>query len=256
LHGYLKQVSVKDQQESHHVPAKALGSGMSDFLEDVADALKMDPWRESKLAGKIGGELRKRAVANRLLATPPGDKLSAISLSHAAHKGDAGIHSTSSSELIAKLATDPSADAIIACKRKTAGEIAKASYISVNPQIPGWRAFIADVRRRLDDSTFRSDPNRPRDEKLAVELILEEAEAEFEDAEELNNEFIRSAFVDKINETIRATPQYAFESGQAVVANAMNQAKEGTEQGRADALSDLRTSFESSWEPFRQNIKV
>jgi hypothetical protein len=256
LHGYLKQVSVKDQQESHHVPAKALGSGMSDFLEDVADALKKDPWRESKLAGKIGGELRKRAVANRLLATPPGDKLSAISLSHAAHKGDAGIHSTSSSELIAKLAMDPSADAIIACKRKTAGEIAKASYISVNPQIPGWRAFIADVRRRLDDSTFRSDPNKPRDEKLAVELILEEAEAEFEDAEELNNEFIRSAFVDKINETIRATPQYAFESGQAVVANAMNQAKEGTEQGRADALSDLRTSFESSWEPFRQNIKV
>jgi hypothetical protein len=36
----------------------------------------------------------------------------------------------------------------------------------------------------------------------------------------------------------------------------MNQAKEGTEQGRADALSDLRTSFESSWEPFRQNIQV
>ena len=100
------------------------------------------------------------------------------------------------------------------------------------------------MRRRLDDSTFRSDPNKPRDEKLAVELILEEAEVEFEDAEELNNEFIRSAFLDKINETIRATPQYAYELGQAVVANAMNQAKEGTEQGRADALSDLRTSFE------------
>ena len=97
------------------------------------------------------------------------------------------------------------------------------------------------MRRRLDDSTFRSDPNKPRDEKLAVELILEEAEVEFEDAEELNNEFIRSAFLDKINETIRATPQYAYESGQAVVANAMNQAKEGTEQGRADGqLGDTR----------------
>jgi hypothetical protein len=255
LHGYLKQVSSKDLQDSHHVPAKALGSGMADFLEDVAKTLRKNPWRENKLALKFAGELMDRAKVDRTLATPPGDKLSAISLSHDTHKGDAGIHSTSSAELIAKLATDPSADAIIATRRKTESKIAQASYISVNPQIAGWRAFLADVRRRLDNPAFRSDPNKARDEKQAVSLILDQAKEEFEAGEELTTLFLQDRVVIKVNEIIDEAPQYAYDAGRAIVANAMEKTGEGSEKGRAAALSDLDSSFESSWLPFRQVIE-
>ena len=48
LHGYLKQVSRKDEQEFRHVPAKALGSAIAHFLEDIGGKLKKKPWSEHK----------------------------------------------------------------------------------------------------------------------------------------------------------------------------------------------------------------
>ena len=49
------------------------------------------------------------------------------------------------------------------------------TYIAVNPQIPSWRLFLADVRRGLDDKKFQNDPATAPGTESAAELILDEA---------------------------------------------------------------------------------
>ena len=191
LHGYLKQVSRKEEQEFCHVPAKALGSAIAHFLDDIGGTLKKKPWSEQKTAGKLALALSKRAGEVKTIATPPGDRLSAISLSHEAHKGDAGIHSVASAELLAELADAPSAEALVIARRTTISDLKEAGYVSVNPQVAGWRAFLADVRMRLDDPKYRTFSDKPREDKEAALLILEKAKEEFEEAEELDTQFIR-----------------------------------------------------------------
>jgi hypothetical protein len=190
------------------------------------------------------------------LAKPPGDRLSAISLSHEAHKGDAGIHSIGSAELLAKLADAPSNAALIVARRKTNTELQQAGYVSVNPQVAGWRAFLADVSMRVNDPKYATPSSKPREDKEAGVHIFEKAKEQFEEAEPLDSQFIEDNFVTFINETISSAPEYAYEAGKAVVAQAMEKTKEGSESGRTRALEDLRASYEIGWEPFRKNINV
>ena len=131
--------------------------------------------RTQEAAGKLALALSKRAGEVKTIATPPGDRLSAISLSHEAHKGDAGIHSVASADL-AELADAPSAEVfLVIARRTTISDLKEAGYVSVNPQVAGWRAFLADVRMRLDDPKYRTFSDKPREDKEAALLILEKA---------------------------------------------------------------------------------
>ena len=59
-----------------------------------------------------------------------------------------------------------------------------------------------------------------------------------------------------IDEVLCSALEYAYEAGEAVVSQAMDKTGEGTEEGRARALEDLRTSFGLSWALFRQYFQV
>lgn len=256
-HPLKRPAKSKKGGESHHVPAKALGTGIASVLEDVAASLRRGDWKDDQAAKAAARALSKRAKDNRAMAKPPGDGLSAILLSPGSHKGDAGVHSTASAPILAKLAKNPAADAILLCKRTTAKKIGSlSSFISVNPQIPGWRAFLADVRRRLDDKKFKSDPTTARNIDSAAELLLQDAEAEFKKSDESSDEYIQSNVIERVNETIDKAPEYGFTMGSAIVAHAMKTAKDGTPQGQKAALGDLRTSYEETWQPFRDEIVV
>ena len=259
LHPVVRPTPSKSGEagESHHVPAKALGSGMAGFLDDIAGGLRKGDWKGDKAAAAAARALSKRATDNRSLAKPPGDGLSAILMSHSSHKGDAGAHSSSSAPFLAKLAKSPAADAILLVKRTTANKVQNVvSYVSVNPQIPGWRAFLADVRARLQDPKFRSDPDAPRSSVSLADQILDEAETEFVDAEESSDEFLQASVIDPINEVLDAGPPQGFRMGRAIVAHAMKESKDGTPAGQSAALADLDTYFETSWQPFRDPIMV
>ena len=252
LHGYLSSVSKKDEQESHHVPAKAMGGAVAGVLDDVGERLGKAPWLDNPEAADLSKKLARNAQAVRALTTPPGNQLSAISVSHETHKGDAGIHSVGSAAYLAQLASDPGEKAILVCKRKTALEIQNELYVSVNPQVGGWRAFLNDVRQRVANAKHRVDPNTARDEKQVVEEILADAQAEFEEAELLSEQHL-DAVMTKLQGTIAAAPGYAFESGLAIVGNAMEKTNEGTADGRAAAVEALRQAFETSWAPVAES---
>ena len=266
IHGTLDSVS-SSKRESHHVPAKAMGSALVEFVGDIAKVLQKDTWRDNNHARDLAAKLRAKARDINTLSASPAARLSAISLPYAVHKGDAGVHSSSSAQILAEMSKNPAEAAILVCKRRTEREL--AGYVSVNPSIPSWRGFLIDVRRRAADATFRTDLKTGRDESVGshkilkrgdVAIILEQAEEGFKKAELTGNRYLDTV-VGLINETLASAPRYAFDAGRGIVSSAMDRTvasgkSVGTPGGRGAALIDLERYFLTSWADVEKAVEI
>jgi len=243
--------------ESHHVPARALGTAISQFLYDVADRLRKGSWKGNATAARIAKAFETRAEENAAAAKSPGLKLSAILVDESAHRGEEGVHKIEGTgPVLETLAKNPAEEEIVLVKRQTATQIrGVASYVSVNPQTASWRIFLADIRRSFDEKNFVSDPKQPRKETEPVELIMATAEKKFLDAERTADEFLTDEVVDRTNQVLDRGVDHAYEAGSTTVMAAITRAKVGTPKGRQQASSDLRGVFGRTWDQFRGPIE-
>ncbi len=242
LHGSID----RPDRDSHHVPAKAVGTAIGDFLVEAGQAVRKG-WNDAPGVEAVSAELERRGADARSRAKPPGKGLSAISLSQKAHLGEEGVHNIEASAgVLAKIADE---NQFVVVKRKTASRIeGVASFIAVNPKLPSWRMFLAEVHRALNEEGWRNEPGvRPKAVISAVDLIIEGAN---EDAKKS----LQVAVLQPVNGLIRRAPDDAYRGGKAVVAAAMDRADDGTPEGRAKALNELDGFFASSWEPFRSPV--
>jgi hypothetical protein len=244
--------------ESHHVPAKGLGTGIAQFLEGVADKLRSGEWQDDAAAQAVAAAFSARADTNSDVAAEPGFGLSAIMLCPEAHTEAGGVHTVEGSgPILLALAENPVGRAIVQVKRRTKSRIgAVTSFLAVNPQIPSWRIFLADVRRALDDPRFRNNHDLPPTKAVAVDLILEQAEKEFMDADESSQAYLQDRIVDRTNAVLDRAVGDGYKSGKATVSAAMDRANDGTPAGRRAALASLDGHFGSSWAQFRRPIRV
>ncbi|MEK6279390.1 MAG: hypothetical protein AABN95_03475 [Acidobacteriota bacterium] len=241
--------------ESHHVPAKGLGSGIGQFLDQVASELQTGEWKDDPEAAAVASAFATRATENQAAAAPPGPDLSAMLMSPEGHTKEGGVHTIEGSgPILAALALDP---AVVQVKRRTETKIESVtSYLAVNPQIASWRLFLADIRRALDDPGFQNQAHLPPSDVRAVELILAQAQKDFMTAEKSAKKFLQARVVDRTNEVLDRSVGDAYINGKATVAAAMERAKDGTPEGRKAALSSLDAFYKSSWRQFREPIKV
>jgi hypothetical protein len=255
LHGELcaKAAESAEKRESHHVPAKTLGRAIGEFLENAAAALGRGAWKDNDNAKKMVAAMEKQSAKAIGAATEPADKLSAILISFDTHKGDFGVHSSDFGEVMLEIEEEGGKDRVLMCKNKTARKInGVTSYIAVNPQMPGWREFLADVQRQLHDGKgLGSDTGRGK--KTAVQLILAQAAAEL-DAEDKATDLHLKEIRKRINKLLTSAPTEGFESGRATVARAMEMNLDGTPAGQKKALKELRENFEASWALFEKKI--
>jgi len=244
----------KEAEQSHHVPAKALGKGVALFLSEAAQKLGGKDWKDVPYAATIGNALRKRAGENEK-AADPGDGLSAILLSEKAHKGDSGAHSKlNAGKVLKDIDENPALEKIALVKRQTANEI--GVYISVNPRTTSWRDFLDDAWEAINNPDFKAKPDQPKSAKNAVELILSNARKKFVEAESTSEAFLQVHVVDAVNQVIDEGVGQAYTRGKGPVASGMKSAKFGTAAGREKALGDLDGYFASSWQQFRDPIDV
>jgi hypothetical protein len=243
--------------ESHHVPAKGLGTGIAQFLDEVANSLRAGEWQGDPAAEAVASAFSDRANDNRAAAAKPAEGLSAILLCPEAHTEEGGVHTVEGSgPVLAALAANSAGRAIVQVKRRTASQIAGvASFIAVNPQIASWRLFLADVRRAVDDPGFRNHPGVAPGDQRAADLILDQAQKEFMDIDESSHKFLEDRVLKRTNEVLDRGVGDAYTSGKATVSAAMNRANDGTPEGRKAALSSLDGHFGSSWGQFRKPIR-
>lgn len=256
-HGDLCALAANSKQnrESHHVPAKNLGSAIAEFLANAAAALRRGAWRDNPRAKAEAAKIAQRSRDVGKKAKEPANLLSAILISYAAHKGDYGVHSRGFAEVIQELEREAGDDGLIVCKTKVAKRVKEEfSYISVNPQMPGWREFLADVRRQLTPGSAKPDSSVGRGNRSALQLILAEAEAELEGQEKASNAHL-DAILEQLGETLDAAPAKGFELGRSTVGRAMEMNLDGTPAGQAKALADLKAEFLETWQEFRDPIR-
>jgi hypothetical protein len=123
-----------------------------------------------------------------------------------------------------------------------------ASFVSVNPQIPGWRLFLAEVQQSITKEEVNNEPGKPPSVGLsAAKLILADAGGKLPAAEERARRLLRERVVNPANELLDGAAGDAFVVGKTTVAAAMDRAKDGTAKGRTKALGDLVGFFEGSW---------
>ena len=127
------------------------------------------------------------------------------------------------------------------------------SFISINPRISGWTAFLADIHMQTLSKAHRTDPSQPALQTTAVELILNKAEAE---SKTVSKQFLGTRVLSPANRVLSNAPYEAFRTGQAIVKESMEAHEEGTPTGRRNALTDLRRLFEVTWKPFRVRVDV
>lgn len=253
--------------ESHHVPAKAVGTAIANFLDDVASRLRKKPWADNDAAQAAAAAIENRAENNRNAAKAPGNRLSAILLSEASHRGEEGAHSIEgSASALAALKDDPGEAQIVFVKRKTLRKLKDGgeTFLSVNPQQGAWRIFLADIHRAISDTSFVSDPTLARgaDEKTpstqadksAAELIIQEAQEEFLAAEEVSDQYMREQIVERVDKVIDRAVWNAYVLGKTSVKSAMDNGNEGTPKKRKEALAALDTYHRDSWGQFSKAI--
>jgi hypothetical protein len=245
-----------EKAESHHVPARALGEAIADFLDDIASALRKGKWKSNPTAQKMATECADRSKSNRGVAKVPGFDLSAILVDSSAHREDEGAHTLEGSgPVLQDLATSASKDQIVIVKRKTETEINNVTtYVSVNPRTESWRLFLADIRRSIQQPGFQNRPHIPPGEQKAAELIIAQAEQQFLATEEETEAFLQSHVLDRTNRVLNRAVTHAYTAGRATVGGALERAKVGTPQGRSAALSALDSHFTDSWEQFRVEL--
>jgi hypothetical protein len=256
VHGKLCAIADKSKgkRESHHVPAKTLGKAIGEFLAEAAAALRRKAWRENDRAKDVAKAMSKRSKRAIGLATEPANKLSAILISHGTHKGEFGVHSSDFAEVMFEIEEVAAADGLIMCKNKAAKKIkGVASYISVNPQMPGWREFLADVQRQLSKPDKVRNSKEGRGDTTVLQLILEEAASELA-AEEKATDAHLDKVMTRINKMLDEAPAKGFQSGRATVARAMALNLDGTPAGQEKALDELRQHFEETWVDIRDPI--
>jgi hypothetical protein len=244
--------------ESHHVPAKGLGSGVGRFLMQVAAGLRSGEWKGDPAAEAVAAAFEARATENLAAAAEPGKDLSAILLSPEAHTAAGGVHTVEGAgPVLLAVATNPAKQRVLVVRRRTLSKIGGvATYLAVNPQIGSWLIFIADARRMLADPTFTVQHNLPPSKVRAADEILDEAEREFMDADEDASQFLEDRIVKKTNQVLYKAVGEGYRNGKATVANAMERVNYGTPSGRAEALASLDGHFGASWAQFRDPIDV
>jgi F0F1-type ATP synthase membrane subunit b/b' len=246
---------AKYPRESHHVPAKTLGIAIGEFQANAAAALRRGGWRENTRAAVIATMMKKQSDIAYAASTEPADSLSAILISHASHKGEFGVHSREFAPVLVDIERQGAADRLLMCKTKAAKKIADetSSFISVNPQMPGWREFLADVQRQIADKKAVLDSTKGRGNKSVLQLILSEARAEMEVEEKASDAHLEAVLA-RINKLLGEAPRKGFQSGRATVARAMEMNMDGTPAGQAKALSEVEGKFETTWEPFTEEL--
>jgi hypothetical protein len=257
LHVVKRDTPIANEKvESHHVPPKGLGTAIASFLEDVASELTTGEWKGNRTAAAIAKACADRAKENRPVAKAPAENLSAILMDAKAHTEEEGVHTVEGAgPVLKKLAENPAEDEIVLVKRQTESEIKALGYISVNPRISSWRIFLADIRRSIDDPSFKSRPGEaPNVDEQAVDLILASAEKKFMDAEQTAEEFLTEQVLDRVNEVLAKAVDHAYRAGTTTVEAALKGADIGTPKGRKKALADLRGYFTDSWSQFRNPI--
>jgi hypothetical protein len=243
--------AAPNPEQSHHVPAKALGQVIKEFFVKAQDRLKTGEWEGDPMADAVAAALDVRLMAIGKLSDGEGDKLSAILLSHA-HREEGGAHSKELARYLAPLTSG--AEALLVVRRTTESELKKfSSFISVNPQKPGWRAFLADVHTRNENKSHETRPDQPRTEANAIELIIGKAEKAFA---AVSKKTLDHGVVQPVNRMLERAPDEAFRTGRAAVEIAMEAHEEGTPTGRRNALSQLRRVYSYSWQPFSKQITV
>ncbi len=244
--------------ESHHVPAKGLGSGISQFLGEIVTELRQGEWKNDPAAQAVADAFEDRSTENGRVAKEPAEKLSAILVRPEAHTEDGGVHTIEGSgPVLLAIAENPRGRAIVVVKRRTQTKIgAIASYIAVNPQIRSWRLFLADIHRAINDPQFRNLHSMPPGTERGVDLILSEAEKEFMDADESSERFLQDRVVARTNKILDISVSHGYKNGKATITTAMTRANDGTPEGRQAALSSLDGHFGSSWAQFRKSIRV
>jgi hypothetical protein len=245
-----------EKAESHHVPARALGVAIADFLDDMAGALRKGKWKANPTAQGMAKEYADRAASNRAAAKSPGFGLSAMLVDASAHREDEGVHTVEGSgPVLQDLASSAGKDQIVIVKRKTETEInGVTSYVSVNPRTENWRLFLAEIRRSMTQPGFQNKPNIPPGEQKAVELIIVQAEEEFVAADEETEVFLQTHVLDRTNRVMNRAVTHAYTAGRSTMSAALERAKVGTPGGRAAALSSLDYHFTDSWEQFRVEL--
>ena len=248
----------KSGGESHHVPAKGLGTGIGRFLEQVAAALRSGEWQDDPAAAAVAKAFEDRASHNMATAEEPGIGLSAVLLSPEAHTEAGGVHTVEGSgPVLLAIATNPARRRMALVRRRTVTKIGPvATYLSVNPQVGSWLLFIADARRLLSDPTFTVQHSIPPSTIRAVDLILDEAQREFMDAEESASQFLEDRVVKRTNAVLYKSVGDGYRAGKTTVKEAMERVNYGSSAGRSAALSSLDGHYGSSWAPFREPIVV
>ena len=257
LHEVTRQPAAKIPEESHHVPAKGLGTAIGQFLGQVATSLRGGEWEDDPTAEAVADAFAERGKENREAAEPPGQDLSAILLSQKAHTGAEGVHSIEGSgPVLLALASDPATKNIVLVKRRTEFKInAVATYIAVNPRIGAWRIFLADVRRALDDPSVIDHQEAPR-VRTAARLILNDARKDFMKADNTSRQHLQANVVKQTNQILDRAVNDAYKAGRRTVAETMERADYGTAKERRQALAALDRHFGASWKQFYAPIRV
>ncbi|MDB5678536.1 hypothetical protein [Sphingomonas bacterium] len=242
------------EEESHHVPAKSLGQVIKEFLGEAQKRCTGGIWAGDPLAEAVEEGIENALKVIGKLSDGEGPGLSAILLSHTTHKAEGGAHSSEMARALAALVTGK--EKLLVARRTTERELdGFKSFISVNPQKPGWRAFLVDIHKQNEDKKHYTKPGEARhDEKIqAVDLILDKAEKQ---NAKLSEDVLMTDLVQPLNAVLRKAPAEAFRTGRTIVLLAMDEHEEGTPTGRRKALSDLDREFNRTWSAFMEPIIV
>jgi hypothetical protein len=239
----------KDDEESHHVPAKALGRALTEFLESASKELGSGVWVGDKNAEAVASAFSDEAAKTAGIAEGEGMGLSAILLTHGTHKEDGGAHS---SELVSTLIKLANADDPIILVRKKTDEKLK-QYISVNPRVSSWTSYIADMASLNISASHNVKPGQPRIDTTAVAVILEQAEAEMT---KISKKALLELVVTPVNRARAKAVDEGYRLMKTIVELAMNNCDEGTPTGRSTALRNLKSAFDASWGPFKRTITI
>ncbi|MFF0097537.1 hypothetical protein ACFYSF_47745 [Streptomyces canus] len=256
-HELKRDKPVKPQEDSHHVPAKGLGTAIGELLRLISEGLRRGVWKDDEHAEAVADAFAARGKANTDKAAPPGLGLSAIMLSQKAHTGDKGVHSIQGSgPVLTKLSTNPATRDIVLVKRRVQSRIGKVTtHISVNPRISNWRVFLGDVYDVVNGAAVKNHEKAPQLHS-AARLALRDVREALKDSKLTTRRHLEQNVVEKTEQVLKRAVKDAYKAGKATVADAMDRAGHGSPPQRRKALDELDTEFKASWKQFYEAIEV
>ncbi|NGO75969.1 hypothetical protein G6045_09825 [Streptomyces sp. YC504] len=242
-------------EESHHVPANALGTAIGDLWSDIAAGLRSG-WKGDPDAEAVAAALtsRKEAMAKMF---PNGEKLSAIMLSQEAHRKHQGVHSKVARADFIDISTNPATKDIILVKRRIKLLLGPlATYVSVNPRTSHWRVFLGDVHEVLSGAAFRDHTMAPQAES-AADLTLRYLAQTYTASQLKTRQHLEDHAVKETQQVVERGVNDAYKFSRIAVASAMERTGYGDANKQADAaLVELDAVFQETWPKFYEAIEV